>query len=82
MAKGITYDLKHAEQREMIMGGQSSAVMFNVVAVLGRREAKDTKRGDLFLRWHLTGVRPRCPPHLTLQMISPEDSSLTERRPG
>ena len=37
-------------------GGGGVGRGFNCVAVLARREAKEAKNGNLYLRWHLTGA--------------------------
>jgi hypothetical protein len=52
-SKGTTLKLEQAEKQLNV--AFTAAQGFNVLAVIGRREAKDTKTGQLFLRWHLTG---------------------------
>jgi hypothetical protein len=53
-AKGTTLKLEQAEKQLSVAFTASQG--FNVIAIIGRRDAKDTKTGQLFLRWLLTGV--------------------------
>jgi hypothetical protein len=53
LSAGLTVELRHAEDKQNV--GLASARGFNVVAVIGRREAREAKTGSLYLRWHLTG---------------------------
>lgn len=54
---GAVLRLPQAEKQLGV--AMTAARGFAVVAVLARREAKDTKAGRPYLRWHLTGT-PRA----------------------
>lgn len=54
LASGLTIQLKNAEERQNV--GLTNSKGFNTVGVIGRREAKEAKNGNLYLRWHVTGA--------------------------
>ena len=58
LSTDLTIEIQHAEDKGAV--SLAAARGFNMVAVIARREAKDAKNGNLYLKWHLTGVCPRC----------------------
>jgi hypothetical protein len=56
----FTFGIKDAEKQQVGHGAGVRA--FNVVAVIGRREAKVACTGNPYLRWHLTGEPRHAPP--------------------